>query len=83
MKISIKKRLLGLVAAGVIGFSGAAFAQGDKAASLDQLLQMMKDSKAKSIESVKLSSVAAKRIKTTSISKLWRPKRLKRLVLSV
>jgi len=45
MKISIKKRLLGLVAAGVIGFSGAAFAQGDKAASLDQLLQMMKDSK--------------------------------------
>ncbi|WP_086933930.1 MotA/TolQ/ExbB proton channel family protein [Agarilytica rhodophyticola] len=45
MKMSIKKQLLGLAAASAIGFSGIVSAQDEKAASLDQLLQLMKDSK--------------------------------------
>ncbi len=45
MKMSIKNKLLGFAAAGIIAFSGSVFAQEKKAASLDQLLQMMKNSK--------------------------------------
>ncbi|VUD62184.1 Biopolymer transport protein ExbB [Thalassocella blandensis] len=44
MKLSINKNILGLVAAGIMSFSGAVFAQ-DKAADLDQLLKMVRDSK--------------------------------------
>lgn len=45
MKPDFKNNVLCLVAAGILAFSGSTLAQSDKAASLDQLLQMMKDSK--------------------------------------
>ena len=45
MKLSIKNKILAFAAAGILAFSGAAFAQKDKAASLDELLQMVKNSK--------------------------------------
>lgn len=44
MKLSINKNILGFVAAGIMSFSGAVFAQ-EKAANLDQLLKMVRDSK--------------------------------------
>ena len=44
MRVFAKNNILSLAAAGVLAFAGAAHAQ-DKATSLDQLLQMMKDSK--------------------------------------
>jgi biopolymer transport protein ExbB len=44
MRVFAKNNILSLAAAGVLLLTGAAHAQ-DKAASLDQLLQMMKDSK--------------------------------------
>ena len=45
MRIFAKQHLLSLAAAGVMLFAGATHAQNDKATSLDQLLEMMKDSK--------------------------------------
>jgi biopolymer transport protein ExbB len=46
MKMTFHKHLLALAAAGVFSLAGAgAVAQGDEAASLDQLLQMVKESK--------------------------------------
>jgi len=45
MKLTIRNRFLAISAAGVFAFSSVVSAQGDKAASLDQLLQMMKNSK--------------------------------------
>ena len=44
MRVFAKNNILSLAAAGMLLLTGAAHAQ-DKAASLDQLLQMMKDSK--------------------------------------
>jgi biopolymer transport protein ExbB len=46
MKLTLKKHLLAVAAAGVLSFTGAnAFAQGEKAASLDELLQNVKESR--------------------------------------
>ena len=45
MKLVFKSHLVKLVAATSLVFSGAVFAQDDKAASLDELLQMVKNSK--------------------------------------
>ncbi|MFL0810883.1 MAG: MotA/TolQ/ExbB proton channel family protein [Agarilytica sp.] len=41
----MKNKFLAFAAAGALAFSGSVFAQGEKATSLNQLLQMMKDSK--------------------------------------
>ena len=45
MKITISNFFCLIAAIGVLAFSGVAVAQNDKAANLDQLLQMVKDSK--------------------------------------
>ncbi len=45
MKLTLKNKILGIAAASAIAFSGSVFAQEQKAANLDQLLQMMKSSK--------------------------------------
>ncbi|WNO08862.1 MotA/TolQ/ExbB proton channel family protein [Teredinibacter sp. KSP-S5-2] len=46
MKLTIKKKLLAFAAVGVMSFSGVALAQSnDKAASLEELLQMVKEAK--------------------------------------
>lgn len=44
MKLVLKNKILGIAAASALAFSGSVFAQGPKATSLDQLLQMMKNS---------------------------------------
>ena len=44
MKMNVKKNVLSIAAAAAIAFSGSVFAE-EKATSLDQLLQMMKNSK--------------------------------------
>ena len=45
MKLTFKSKFLGLIAAGAFAVSGAAFAQDDKAKSLDELLGMVKNAK--------------------------------------
>jgi len=45
MRMSIKNKVLSMTAASLLGFSGLSLAQGDKAANLDQLLNMMQQSK--------------------------------------
>lgn len=45
MRVFAKKNILSIAAAGVLLFAGAVQAQDNKATSLDQLLQMMKESK--------------------------------------
>jgi len=45
MRFSVKKHLLSLAAVGVMAVSSSALAQQEKATSLDQLLQMMRNSK--------------------------------------
>jgi biopolymer transport protein ExbB len=45
MRVFAKKNILSIAAAGVLLFAGAVQAQENKATSLDQLLQMMKESK--------------------------------------
>lgn len=45
MKLGIKGKVLSIAAAGILAFSGSLFAQEKPAASLDQLLRMMKNSK--------------------------------------
>ncbi len=44
MKLVLKNKILGIAAAATLVLSGSVFAQGPKAATLDQLLQMMKNS---------------------------------------
>lgn len=65
MKMSIKNKLLGFAAAGIIAFSGSLFAQEQKAASLDQLLQMMKNSKISETKEHKKREAEFRRSKTS------------------
>ena len=44
MKTSLKTKIIAVAAAGIFAVSGATFAQGDQAASLEDLLQMVKNS---------------------------------------
>ncbi len=79
MKMNFKAQLLSIAAAGAFAFSGVAFAAGDKAADLDQLLQMVKDSKISETKEHKKREAEFRRSKANQASLLSKAKNTKKM----
>ncbi len=71
MKMTIKQKLLAFAATGALALSGSAFAQ-DKAASLEELLQMVKNAKVSETKEHKQREAQFRRDKSNQASALKR-----------
>lgn len=77
MRMTFKKKCLSIVAASALAFSGLSFAQGEKAADLTQLLQMVKEARISESAEHKQREAEFRRSKSNQASLLAKAKSTK------